>query len=117
MRTPPDPGRADPDTSAPPLRLVALGAALGLVAGIAEVSGLAVAKFGLGRFLHVTPQIVWMAPATYAAAFAAIGAIAGMVASRRPQVALRVTIGSALFLGGLGILFRAQSVHEAAPAR
>lgn len=114
MRAPHEPGRADPWSAAPPLRLAALGAALGLFAGIAEVSGLAAAKFGLGRFLHVTPQIVWMAPASYAAAFATIGAAAGALATRRPQIALRVTLGCALFLGGLGILFRAQSVHKGA---
>jgi hypothetical protein len=42
---------------------------------MAEAALVAVVTFGLGRFMHVSPQLVWQAPLSFALVFACAAAL------------------------------------------
>ncbi len=96
-------------------RVVVLAVVLGLAAGLGEVTLLGIAKFGLGRFTHLNPQIAWMAPLFYALLFGTLGAA---IAFARPRASTESTVRAialvCFFLGGAGILFTYQRLHQAA---
>jgi len=87
----------------------------GIATGLLEVSLLGVARYGLGRFTHLNPQVVWMAPLSYAllfAAFAALIVLAGRRAS--PIVRLRALALICVFCATAGNLFLVRRLHEVA---
>ena len=49
--------------------LVRMAIWLAVVFGLTEAALVAVVAFGLGRFMHVSPQLVWQAPLVYAIVF------------------------------------------------
>ncbi|MEJ7812354.1 MAG: sulfatase [Gemmatimonadaceae bacterium] len=87
----------------------------GLLAGLAEVALLLVAKHGLGRYIHLPSHIGWMAPVSYVAIFLALAPLARLLTRHRP---LPATTGLALSLftalGVWGILQLATQLHPLA---
>lgn len=99
----------------PVARVLALAGSLGLLAGLGEVTLLGIAKFGLGRFTHLNPQLVWLAPLGYALLFTLLAALAMLVGRRADRdLVVRIVSFLALALGGSGILFLHQGLHELA---
>src|SRR5262245_33178386 len=86
---------------------------LGLCAGLGELALLAAAKYGLGRFIQVNPQILWMAPLAYAAMFVILAVPLSALARDR-AAAIRLVAASSLFAGSLGALFLIQGLHKGA---
>lgn len=92
-----------------------LATALGCTAGIVEVSMLAVAKFGFGRFTHINPQVVWLAPLFYVLLFVAATAVLLLLRIRwRRLPLLRATVLVCGFFGSAGVLFLLSRLHRGA---
>ncbi len=61
-----------------------IAAALGMLAGLAEVADLAFTRLVERHLVHVSPQAVWMAPSTYALLYAVLAIPFALLALRRP---------------------------------
>ena len=78
----------------------------GLLAGLAEVSLLAVEKFLLHHYVHQGPQVVWMAPLADLLLVATSGLFLVLLARRWPRLAgLPAVAFLFAFLGLLSLLF------------
>ena len=83
--------------------------------GLAEAALVAVAAFGLGRFMHVSPQLIWQAPVSFAIVFAALAGLL-MLPWRRLTAPLRLRLlafGCA-FIGCISILMMASQLSRTA---
>jgi arylsulfatase A-like enzyme len=93
--------------------IIALAAVIAIVSAFVEVALLGVAHFGLGRWTHLNPQIVWLAPLTLlvvAVVFAAL------ILAVRPRTrdAIRAVAFATAWIGGTGVLFTHQQLHRIA---
>jgi arylsulfatase A-like enzyme len=107
---------ADGNILAPPAAaIVRVALAAGLATGLVEVALLGVARFGLGRFTHLNPQVVWMAPVSYALVFALLTGVILAVGFKAPRIAVLRTIAFVCALCvAAGILFLWKRLHESA---
>ncbi|MBI4589069.1 MAG: sulfatase [Candidatus Rokubacteria bacterium] len=98
-----------------PAGLLQIAAWFALLTGLGEVSGLAVAKWLLQRYLHLSPYVVWMAPATDLALFALAGLGLWAVGRRWPAlVSLRGAAFVFALLGCLSLLLMVTRLHAVA---
>jgi arylsulfatase A-like enzyme len=92
-----------------------LAAALGCVAGILETGMLAFAKFALGRYTHMNPQIVWLAPLFYALLFCVMTGLLLLVRTRwRSLPLLRAVTFVCVFFATAGVFFLLSRLHRGA---
>ncbi|MGH7507771.1 MAG: hypothetical protein ACRELX_19110, partial [Longimicrobiales bacterium] len=92
-----------------------LAACAGLLFGVIEIGLLGIAKFGLHRFTHLNPQIVWLAPLFYATLFMLLTLL--LLGLRRvwPRLPLlRVLVWLVVFIGVCGSLFLIVRLHRGA---
>jgi arylsulfatase A-like enzyme len=94
------------------LDLLIVAACIGLATGFTEAALLGVAKFQLGRILRVNPQAAWLAPVAYVLLFTVVTMIVVLVRRGRPS--LRAVIFLCAWLGGTGVLFTHQPLHQGA---
>jgi arylsulfatase A-like enzyme len=95
--------------------LLIMTATVALVTSLVELALLAVAKFGLGRFMHLNPQIVWLAPVTYTLLFLVVAGLVYVVLRGHSRVTVvRVAMFLCTWMGGAGVLFLHQRLHKGA---
>ena len=96
--------------------LLRLALWLAVAFGLAEAALVAVAAFGLGRFMHVSPQLVWQAALSFALVFLAVAALA-MIPWRRLDGArrLRIVAFACVAIGCTSIFMMASQLGRWAP--
>jgi arylsulfatase A-like enzyme len=91
------------------------GLAAGLFFGVLETLVLAFKKFALHRYLHVNPQIAWIAPLAYALGFTIIAVLLAIALPKaRHLLRLRAVSFTVAALGACGVLFAMGGVHRGA---
>jgi len=88
---------------------------IGLVAGLGEALLLGIARFGLGRYTHLPPDLVWMSPVASMVVFGVVG-IAMLAVGKifRPIGSFRALILTLSFLLFLNTLLLVTQLHQAA---
>jgi len=95
--------------------LLIMVAALALVTSVVELALLAVARYGLGNFMHLNPQFVWLTPVTYTILFVMVAGMVMLVAGRFPKTTVvRAVLLLCMWMGGAGVLFLHQRLHRGA---
>lgn len=97
--------------SVPLPRIVLVALWLALLTGVVELLASGVKRVVLGLPTLMTPQIVWMAPLSYALFFAAFGVVLWPLARLAPRrVTLRTVVTVLAFIGAFSVLnvFRMQ---------
>jgi len=85
---------------------------LGLATGLTEVALLAIARFGLHRYVHVGLGVTWMAPLAdvlLLGAFAVVLVLLGLL--WRPLGSGRLVVGALAFAAAFGVLLLARGLY------
>ena len=89
-----------------PVDLLLAGAWFALVTGFVELAFLAIYKFGMGRWIHLGPHVLWMTPLMDLLLFIVPASAIALLAWRRPAlVSLRLASFVFAFLGFLSLFF------------
>ncbi len=91
-----------------------IGATLGLFAGMLELAGHAVRRFGLHEFLFVGRDLLWTAPLVDGGLFVLLALVAWLASRLIPRLSPAVLAGFFLFLGAFGAFYIFPQFHRVA---
>jgi arylsulfatase A-like enzyme len=107
--------RSESDVALTTADLFVVVCTLALGMSFGELILLGIAKFHLGRFMHLNPQIVWLAPIVYTALAVVVAAVVVLVGrGRSRRSTARAVIFCVSWLGISGGLLVHQPLHELA---
>ena len=88
---------------------------LGVMAGLVEAALLAIARFKLGRYTHLPPDLIWMSPTASVVLFLAIGLIVfALGRAIRPLRSERAIVLIFAFLAFVNAFFLVSQLHQLA---